>query len=109
MNEYLSKEYIIKLLDAHLVDSSGAEHYAYDIIKREIMAAPGTKRGHWIYWGGWCGNHDKRIDDAVCSECGYEHRTVRYEKGDYHNFVPFKLADKCPGCGAVMDKVMRDD
>jgi hypothetical protein len=62
------------------------------------------KHGHWVYWDGWCGNHDKRIEDAVCSECGYKHRTVRYEQGDYHNFVPFKLAGECPGCGAIMDK-----
>lgn len=111
MKEYLSKEFIIKLLDAHLEDSRGAENYAYNIIKREIVASPGVsiKHGHWIYWDGWCGNHDRRIDDAVCSECGYKHPTVRYENGDYHNFVPFKLADKCPVCGAVMDKVMRDD
>ena len=39
MNEYLSKEYIAKLLDSHLADSRGAEHYAYDIIKRELMDA----------------------------------------------------------------------
>lgn len=39
MNEYLSKEYIAKVLDSHLADSRGAEHYAYDIIKRELMDA----------------------------------------------------------------------
>lgn len=42
MDEYLSKEFIEKLLDAHLADSNGAEHYAYNIIKRELMAAPGA-------------------------------------------------------------------
>lgn len=39
MNEYLSKEYIAQLIDAHLENSRGAEHYAYDIIKSELMAA----------------------------------------------------------------------
>lgn len=67
------------------------------------------KHGHWIYWGGWCGNHDMRIDDAVCSECGYKHPTVRWELGDPRGeagckVVLKKLKDECPKCGAVMQK-----
>jgi hypothetical protein len=42
MNEYLSKEYIAKLLNTHLTDSRGAEHYAYDVVRRELMSAPGV-------------------------------------------------------------------
>ena len=41
-----------------------------------------VKCGRWIYWEGWCGNHDMRIEDAVCSECGYKHPVVRWERGD---------------------------
>ena len=111
MKEYLSKEFIIKLLDAHLEDSRGAENYAYNIIKSEIVASPGVsiKHGHWIYWDGWCGNHDRRIEDAVCSECGYKHPVVRWERGDSiskknaYEIVLNKLADKCPGCGVEME------
>lgn len=64
------------------------------------------RHGRWIYWDGWCGNHDMRIEDAVCSECGYKHPTVRWEQGDPRSdeFVLNKLKDECPKCGAIMQK-----
>lgn len=58
--------------------------------------------GHWIYWDGWCGNHDRRIDDATCSVCGYKHPTVRATKEEWD--TPKFLSDLCPGCGAKMKK-----
>lgn len=54
------------------------------------------KQGEWVYWGGWCGNHDKRIEDATCSNCGYRHPTV---KGS-----PELLGDYCPCCKSKMKK-----
>lgn len=68
-----------------------------------------VKRGHWIYWGGWCGNHDMRIEDAACSECGYKHPTVRWEQGDPRGEAAYeavlnKLKNECPKCGAAMQK-----
>ena len=85
MNEYLSKDFIEKILDAHLEDSRGAEHYAYNTLKRELMAAPGSdavkvKHGHWIV--GLDGSY-------MCSECG---RVFRYEIGNY-----------CALCGAKLE------
>ena len=71
--------------------------------KTDITSTESANRGHWIYWDGWMGNHDQRIDDATCSECGYVHPTVRREKGDQYS-VPDKLAAKCPCCKAIMDK-----
>ena len=67
------------------------------------------KRGHWVFWDGWCGNHDMRIEDATCSECGYLHPTVRWEKGDpfwpdSYQVVLNKLSDECPKCKAIMRK-----
>ena len=53
---------------------------------------------HWLVWSGWSGNCDKRIEDAKCSTCGYEHPTV-YGSLD-------KLSKCCPGCGRTM-KVTR--
>lgn len=50
----------------------------------------------WLYWPGWSGNHDKRIDDATCSNCGYKHLTV-------YN-TPDNLSDKCPRCQKKMRK-----
>lgn len=50
----------------------------------------------WIYWDGWSGNHDQRIEDATCSKCGWVHPTV---KGS-----PEKLSDYCAGCGRKMKK-----
>ena len=57
---------------------------------------PKELKAHWIYWAGWDGNHDKRIDGAVCSYCGYRHKTV-------YN-TPNNLADYCPDCGRKMRK-----
>lgn len=48
----------------------------------------------WKFWPGWSGNHDRRIDDAVCTNCNYKHETV-FGSID-------KLAKRCPGCGFKM-------
>lgn len=48
----------------------------------------------WEVWGGWSGNHDRRIENAKCSSCGYTHHTVY---GSLSN-----LAVHCPYCGARM-------
>lgn len=39
VEEYISKKYINNMLDYYLADSTGAEHYAYDTIKRRIATA----------------------------------------------------------------------
>lgn len=53
-------------------------------------------QAYWEYWGGWAGNHDKRIDDAKCSNCGFKHPTVR---GGNASDQLYKL---CPHCGRHM-------
>jgi hypothetical protein len=40
MKEYISKEAVINILDEYLKDSRGAEHFAYNAIKMEILAMP---------------------------------------------------------------------
>lgn len=67
------------------------------------------KCGRWVYWDGWRGNHDLRIEDATCSECGYEHPTVRWVQGDPRGGAAYeavlnKLSGECPRCGALMQK-----
>lgn len=96
MNEYLSKEFIAKVLDAHMLDSNGAEHYAYSTLKREFMAAPGAdveevQRGHWKLHNveGEFFVVPTLINCACnCSVCGRDGR----EETPY-----------CPWCGAEMD------
>lgn len=51
----------------------------------------------WQYWEGWCSNHDKRIEDATCSKCGYKHSTIRFGSPDL-------LQDYCPSCKSKMRK-----
>ena len=51
----------------------------------------------WKYWDGWMGNHDKRIEDATCSNCGYKHPTIRFGSPDL-------LQDYCPSCKSKMKK-----
>ena len=62
----------------------------FDKPKPEVL----EKKAVWIYWEGWKSNHDRRIDDAVCSQCGYKHPTV-YGSLD-------KLAQICPWCKSQM-------
>lgn len=90
MNEYLSKDFIEKILDAHMTDSNGAEHYAYSTLKRELMVAPGSdvaevKRGRWYLADDG--------DGAVCSECGTDFCALLNE------VMRFRY---CPNCGAYM-------
>ena len=61
------------------------------------------KTGKWQFWSGWVGNHDQRIEDAVCSECGYKHATVRRSAGDTAQDVLNKLSATCPRCHASME------
>lgn len=64
--------------------------------RRKSIEESGRKVAKWLYWEGWCGNHDQRIDDAKCSVCGYKHPTVYKD--------PNNLSDYCGGCGAKMIK-----
>jgi len=48
----------------------------------------------WKVWGGWKGNHDQRIEDAECSNCGFIHHTV------YRSLE--KLSKSCPRCKSDM-------
>ena len=67
-------------------------------------------KGRWEFWPGWIGNHDKRIEDATCSRCGYVHPTVRRElvngrvkSDETAQDILNKLATICPGCGRDME------
>lgn len=75
-----------------------------DKFPKEELNTTHVKFARWIYWEGWCGNHDQRIDDAVCSECGYKHPVVRRVQGDERNITPNKLESMCPNCKSIMDK-----
>lgn len=93
--------------DVIVVDSKTGKRYqrGTEMIEKQNN----IRRGRWIFWGGWRGNHDLRIDDATCSECGYEHPTVRFgendtKDGDVYATVLNKLSDKCPKCAAVMQR-----
>ena len=55
-------------------------------------------QAYWEYWGGYAGNHDKRIEDAKCSNCGFEQPTVR----GYG--APDQLYKICPKCGLRMGR-----
>lgn len=97
MNKHLSEEDIVKLLDAHLKDSNGAEHYAYETIKREMMDVPGVVIAPWDFeiiefkHGRWYLADDG--DGLVCSECGEDFCNI------YLEVDRFKY---CPNCGAYM-------
>jgi DNA-directed RNA polymerase subunit RPC12/RpoP len=102
MKEYISKEYIYSILSPRLLDSRGAEHYAYDCIKQEIDYAPKSKivyigTTRWIPIQVPTGNEafgfkEMMVDSFECSECG---GTI--DVSEEH----FKF---CPHCGKIMTK-----
>lgn len=85
------------ITDLYLLDKT----FILDAI-REKLEREKPRQAAWLYWDGWCGNHDRRIDDATCSGCGYKHPTVRATKTEWD--TPKFLSDTCPGCGAKMEK-----
>ncbi len=90
-DSYISRDYIKELIN----------NFPKDLVENSDEARH-EKIGYWEFWEGWIGNHDQRIEDATCSECGYMHSTVRRNKGETANKVLKKLATICPGCGAKM-------
>lgn len=103
-------EYVMDLIDELTYDDVNLEK-RFEWIKDEIKTirkdidstmVEQTEQteeydAEWKYWDGWCGNHDKRIDDATCSKCGYEHPTIRFGSPDL-------LQDYCPSCKSKMKK-----
>ena len=65
-----------------------------------------STKAKWLFWEGWMSNHDMRIDNATCSNCGYMHFTVRREPGsrETEQDILRKLGNFCPNCGKRMIK-----
>ena len=78
-------------------------HSAEDAINR-IASLSNHKVGKWKFWPGWIGNYNMRIEDAMCSECGYIHPMVcrKYGTKESPQEVLKKLSKYCPNCGINM-------
>lgn len=73
-------------------DLDGALEYVEGLLRVAALQAGPTAK--WRIWGGWGGNNDRRIEDAKCTSCGYEHGTV------YGSTA--RLGGFCGKCGARM-------
>lgn len=71
------------------------KHIIHDFPAADVAE---VKHGKWVYWPGWVGNHDKRIDGATCSICGFKHPTVLHVRTPKES-----LYKNCPECRAKMD------
>lgn len=91
--DYLHKPIYYRGRDCVLV--SDVKNFIKSFAKDEIVQDSGYV-AEWKYWDGWEGNCNKRIDDAKCSNCGYEHPTVIKS--------PDNLSNYCANCGAKMKK-----
>lgn len=47
MKKYIELEYVLNLIDRHLSQTCGAEHYAYNTLKKELEDAPAYIFGGW--------------------------------------------------------------
>jgi ribosomal protein L37E len=81
----------IAVMDCPNCGEEGYDNWILSCRKREFSEEK-NKQGHWVYWDGWKGNHDYRIDDATCSKCGYLHPIVRMNGLE----TPKLLSTKCP-------------
>lgn len=91
----LSEAYISRDLDGYLINlpktmllNSNHDECGFSVTGKY------KQKGKWLFWPGWVGCCDKRIENAKCSTCGYKHPTV-YGSLD-------KLSKYCPGCGREM-------
>ena len=64
-----------------------------DLAKGENFTS-GLQKADWKIWAGWSGNHDQRIEEPSCSNCGFVTDTV-YGDTDL-------LPKECPNCGCHM-------
>ena len=88
MKEYISIDYLYSILTPRLLDSNGAEHYAYDCLKQEIDYAPDSEIVHFEH-GQWL-EYTNRDGTVQCSHCGLILESIA---------ECFKY---CPNCGAMM-------
>lgn len=92
MPEYISKDYINNLLEAHLDHWCGPEHYTCSIIQDEINEVPVDEIVHFQI-GKWEWRHSNEYTQILtCSACS------RTEGADEHHKY-------CPNCGARMMEV----
>jgi len=72
------------------------DQLGFDIVEKkiEVPIEDVKPKADWLVWSGWSGNHDKRIDDAECSKCGFIHPIV-FESLE-------NLYAICPTCGSRM-------
>jgi predicted Zn-ribbon and HTH transcriptional regulator len=81
---------LCKKVYSPLVSSCNCSVDIQDNIKNENNKA----KANWLVWAGWAGNHDQRIEDAECSECGCVHYTVFKSLNN--------LSRYCPSCKSEM-------
>jgi hypothetical protein len=86
MKEYISKEYLNRIIKSYIADARGAEYYAYNCLTHEIQCTPDSEIIHLnqATWEHWAGNLLR------CPVCGYEYTDLL----ECHNF--------CGNCGAMM-------
>lgn len=65
-----------------------------DLVQQEDSTTNEQKQAYWLIWAGWTGNHDQRIEDATCTNCGYKHPTVHRSTSNLGKF--------CGSCQSVM-------
>ena len=100
LTKILAKHFNINLNDIEVCIFNDGVTPCVDIItdkELNITAYSPKYQAKWEYWAGWGGNHDRRIEDATCSKCGYKHETIRHKNPSY-------LSDVCPRCKSKMDK-----
>ena len=93
MKEYISKEYLNRILSNYMADARGAEYYAYNCLTHEIQYAPDSEivlvdKGVWEYWAG---------NILRCPVCGYEYTDL------------LECTNFCGNCGAKMQEAINNE
>lgn len=95
IRKIIAEKFGVPELDVR-VEFNTLDTAAYIVVQLHEDDIEEKPQAYWEYWGGWRGNHDKRIDGATCTNCGFQHPTVRGEN------APDQLYKICPRCGLRM-------
>lgn len=90
---------IRKILPENIKFVDGSMMFNERVWLPEVNKESSENIAQWLFWSGWAGNHDRRIEDATCSNCGFHHPTVYGSKDLLMRVCPackFKMVEPTP-------------
>lgn len=91
----LSKEDAYKIGYNQAIDEIISHFKLFSYVNLSDFQETKPLQSNWQIWAGWRGNHDSRIEDAECKNCGFVAKQKYYSLSE--------LPKECPSCHSVMN------